>query len=41
MEPCCGLARAAGRRVARRAKLMSVMAIDDSAGRIYELIDGF
>lgn len=38
MEPCCGIARTAGRRAARRAIFRTAMATDVPIARVYKLI---
>lgn len=38
MEPCCGIAKTAGRRAARRAIFRSGMVINVEIARIYDLI---
>lgn len=40
MEPCCGIARTAGRRVVRRAIFRTTMAIDVGDLRVCSLIEG-
>lgn len=39
MEPCCGIARTAGRRRARRAIFRTAIAIDDPIARCCYLIE--
>ena len=38
MEPCCGMARTAGRRAARRAIFRTAIAIDVQSARAYDSI---